>query len=230
MTTKRQIKSLVQPLLERNPDLVLVGHQTLWLRPVGSVGRLVLIDRTSDPDWCVVRWHLSEFFMPSTWSWEGLGRCSDRIWRSAGFAGGQGWFWSDPTMYADFVTRVEADAIATLRPLDTTRKCLNFARTRPATIGHLHPYWHLITAIALGELDAARAMWAKTDGYYRPDRILDEARRQPMYDRLCLIGEPLMADDRAGLAALLHRWEAENIVGSPLEPYWVAERFPLENG
>lgn len=73
-------------------------------------------------------------------------------------------------------------------------------------------------------------MWAKTDGYYRPDRILDEARRQPMYDRLCLIGEPLMADDRAGLAALLHRWEAENIVGSPLEPYWVAERFPLENG
>lgn len=86
-----------------------------------------------------------------------------------------------------------------------------------------------MTAIALGELDAARAIWAKTDGFYRPGRIMDEPYRQLEYDRLCEIDEPLMAGDRAGLAALLHRWEAENIVGSPLEPYWVAERFPLED-
>jgi len=133
-------------------------------------------------------------------------------------------------MAADFVTRVEADVIPLLRPLDTVRKRLDFVRTRPQFQGYLASTWHLIAAIAAGDLDAARAIWAKTDGWYRPGRIMDEPYHQLEYDRLCLIDEPLMADDRAGLAALLHRWEAENIVGSPLEPYWVAERFPLEDG
>lgn len=230
MTTKRQIKELVRPLLERNPDIVLVGHQTLFFRPVGSVGRLVLIDRTGNADCCSVNWFLSEFFMPSAYSWDRLGRCHDLICRSAGFEGGQGWYWSDPTIYTDIVTRVEADALATLRPLRTARECLEFARTRRATIGYLDTHWHLFAHIALGELDAARAMWAKSRGFYRPGRIMDEPFHQLEYDRLCLIDAPLMADDRAGLAALLHRWEAENIVGSPLEPYWVVERLPLEVG
>jgi len=133
-------------------------------------------------------------------------------------------------MQADFIARVEADALDRLRPLDTASKCLNFARARPETFIRLDSHWYLMTAIALGELDVARAIWAKTNGFYRPGRIMDEPFHQLEYDRLCLIGEPLMADDRAGLAALLHRWEAENIVGSPLEPHWVAERFPLEDG
>ncbi|MCJ2082868.1 hypothetical protein [Methylobacterium sp. J-090] len=228
MTTKQQIKDLVRPLLERNSDLTIIGRDTLWLRPVGSVGRLVLIDRTSRAECCRVSWYLSEFFMPSAYSWDRLGRCNDLISRSAGFEGGQGWYWSDPTIYTDIVTRVEADALATLRPLRTARACLEFARTRRATIGYLDAHWHLFAHIALGELDAARAMWAKSRGFYRPGRIMDEPIHQLEYDRFCLIDVPLMADDRAGLAVLLHRWEAENIVGSPLEPHWVKELLPLE--
>jgi hypothetical protein len=197
---------------------------------VGSVGRVILIDRTSDADQCVASWFMTEFFMPSVRRWETFGRCDDRIGRSAGFKGGWYWSWSDPTMRADFITRVEADALERLRPLNTVSKCLNFARTRPETFIRLDSHWYLFAAIALGELDAAREIWAKTEGYYRLGRVLDEPCDQLIYDRLCLIDEPLMADDRAGLAALLHRWEAEAIVGSPLEPHWVAERFPLEEG
>lgn len=230
MTTKQQIKELVQPLLERNADLVLVGHQRVWLRDVGSVGRMIRIDRTSRAHCCIVDWRIPMFFMPEAYSWECLGRCHDRLFRSESSGGGQGWYWSDPTMAADFVTRVEADVIPLLRPLDTVRKRLDFVRTRPQFQGYLHPDWHLIAAIAAGDLDAARTIWAKMGEFYRPGRIMDEPYRQLEYDRLCLIDEPLMADDREGLAALLHRWEAEAIVGSPLEPHWVAERFPLEDG
>lgn len=230
MTTKRQIKSLVQPLLERNPDLVLVGNQTLWFRPVGSVGRVIRIDRTSDADQCVADWFLTEFFMPGVRTWETYGRCGDRIGRSDGFKGGWYWSWSDPTMQADFITRVEADALDRLRPFDTVDKCLNFTRARPETFIRLDSHWYLFAHIALGELDAARAMWTKSREYYRPGRIMDEPFHQLEYDRLCLIDAPLMADDRAGLAALLHRWEAENIVGSPLEPHWVKKPLPLEVG
>jgi hypothetical protein len=230
MTTKRQIKDLVQPLLERNPDLVLVGRQRLWLREIGSVGRMILVDRTGNPDCCVVDWFMPMFFMPEVSSWENLGRCHDRLFRSKNSGGGQGWYWSDPTMPADFITRVEADVIALLRPLDTVRKRLAFTRTRPQFQVYLGSHWHLIATIVAGELDAARAMWAKSRAFYRPGRVMDEPHHQLEYDRLCLIDEPLMADDRAGLAALLHRWEAENIVGSPLEPYWIKETLPLEEG
>ncbi|WP_155912015.1 hypothetical protein [Methylobacterium sp. 77] len=173
-------------------------------------------------------WHLTEFFMPEALRWPFLGRCNDRIGRSKGFKGGWGWLWSDPTIYQDIVTRVEADALAMLRPLDSTRKCLEFARTRPETEGYLGPQWHLITAIALGELDEARTIWSKIGRSYRKGFDIEDPYLQPVYDRYCLIGEPLMADDRAGLAAILHRWEAEYLVGSPLEPYWAPSPFPLE--
>ncbi|WP_379040987.1 hypothetical protein [Methylobacterium marchantiae] len=224
----KQVKGLAQPLLERNPDLAAAGRNSFWILPIGPIGRLIHVDRTSNPAYCVAGWHLVESFRPEVDSWSSLGRCNQRIARSKGFEGGQGWFWSDPTIYDDFVTRIEADALAILRPLDTTRKCLEFARTRPATIGHLGPQWHLITCIVLGELDEAREIWAGIGRYYRKGTMTEDPSWQIMYDRYCLVGDPLMADDRAALAGLLHRWEAENIVGSPLEPYWRSELFPLE--
>lgn len=227
MTTARQIKELVRPLLEKHADLVLVDRNTLWVCPVGSVGRLILIDRTACSSRCVVRWHLTEFFAPETYSWTDLGRCNERIWRSQGFGGGQGWFWSDPTIYEDFITRVEADAISILQPLDTTRKCLEFARTYLPSVGFLGRDWHLIAAIALGELDEAREMWAGMGGYYRRGTPV-EWDHAPTFHRYRMLDKPLMADDRAALAAILKSWAAENVKGSPLEPYWEPGSLPIE--
>ncbi|CAA2140953.1 hypothetical protein [Methylobacterium bullatum] len=229
MTTIKKIKGLAKSLLDRNTDLVAAGRNSFWLLPVGPVGRLIHLDRTSNPAYCVAGWYLVEFFMPGVRSSSSLGRCSGRIARSEGFEGGQGWFWSDPTIYDDFVTRVEEDALAILRPLDTTRGCLDFARTRPATVGRLGLDWHLVSCIALGELDEARAIWSKMGKQYRKGAVMEDAHWQLINDRTCLIGEPLMANDRAALATLLHRWEAETIVGSPLEPFWRPSPFPLED-
>ncbi|WP_156467872.1 MULTISPECIES: hypothetical protein [unclassified Methylobacterium] len=228
MTTIKQIKGLANNLLDKNIDLVAAGRNSFWLLPIESIGRLIHLDRTSNPAYCVASWYLVEFFMPGVRSSSSLGRCSERIARSEGFEGGQGWFWSDPTIYDDFLTRVEADALAILRPLDTTRKCLDFARTRPATVGRLGLDWHLVACIALGELDEARTIWSKIGKQYRNGAVMEDAHWQLINDRTCLIGEPLMADDRDALATLLHRWEAETIVGSPLEPFWRPSLFPLE--
>lgn len=166
--------------------------------------------------------------MPEARRWSDLGRCSDRIARSKGFEGGHGWFWSDPTIYDDFATRVEEDALAILRPLDKTRKCLDFARPRPATVGRLGLDWHLVSCSALGELDEARTIWSKIGKHYRKWAVMEDAHWQPIIDRTCLIGEPLVADDRVALAALLHHWGAETLIGSPLEPFWRPSLFPLE--
>lgn len=227
MTTARQIRDLVHSLLERNTDVIHVGGNFLWLRPIGLVGRQILIDRTGRAICFAVRWHLTEFFMPNNSTWDSLGRCKERIARSEGFYGGTGWYWTDPTIKDDFITRVEADAIAVLRPLDTTRKCLEFARTHLPSDGYLGPKWHLIAAIALGELDRAREIWAEMGSYYRRG-IPSEWDHAPTFPRYRLLDEPLLADDRAALAAILNGWAAENIKGSPLEPYWEPTPLPLE--
>ena len=44
-----------------------------------------------------------------------------------------------------------------------------------------------------------------------------------------MLDEPLMADDRAALAAILKGWATENVKGSPLEPYWEPGLLPIED-
>ena len=44
------------------------------------------------------------------------------------------------------------------------------------------------------------------------------------------VAEPLVADDRATLAKILHAWEASNIRGTKVERYWEPTPFSLETG
>jgi hypothetical protein len=228
MTTVRQIKGLTAPLLARNPDLVDVGKNILWLTPIDHVGRLILIDRTSNPDSCVVSWHLVQFFIPETTSWFSLGRCGDRISRSRHFPGGSGWRWSDPTIYEDFIVRVEADILPLFRALDTTRKCIEFQRGDPQRSGFLNHFWHLGACLALGEIERAQAFMAPLRTFPVWKRVAESPAEQRVYDRLHALDQPLRSWDRAALCALLAQWEAENLVGSPLEPHWQRTAFPLE--
>lgn len=227
MTTKQQIKGLYAPLLQANPDLVPAGRNRVWLKPVGPVGRMILVDRISNPRVCVVSWHLVPFFMHETRSWQDLGRGGDRIQRSAHFPGGYGWFWSDPTIYEDFVHQVDAVALSAFRTLDTGRKCLEFARTHPDRKGFLNQDWHLAACIALDELERAQEIWAGMRPFYFSDHVPEHASLQRMRDRLRLLDQPLRAGNRDVLFAILRRWEAETIAGSPLEPYWSPGQYPL---
>ncbi|KQP03994.1 hypothetical protein [Methylobacterium sp. Leaf93] len=228
MTTARQIKGLSAPLLARNADLLDAGKNTLWLTPIDHVGRLILIDRTSDADSCAVSWHIVEFFTPETTSWFGLGRYGDRIGRSKHFPGGWGWRWSDPTIYEDFIERVETDILPLFRSLDTTRKCLEFKRGDPERSGYLNRYWHLGACVALGEIERARELLSRLKAHRIGGQPAESPAQQRMYERLRALDQPLSSGDRAALCTLLAQWEAENLVGSPLEPYWQRNAFPLE--
>jgi hypothetical protein len=227
MTTKQQIKGLFAPLLQANTDLVAAGRNRAWLKPVGPVGRLIFVDRISNPAVCVVSWYLVTFFMPDTQSWQDLGRCGDRIARSHRFPGGHGWLWSDPTIHEDFVHQVETVALSALRPLDTGRKCLEFARKHPDRKDFLDQDWHLAACIALDEIERAQEIWAEMRPFYFGDYVPENVFRQQMHNRLRLLDQPLREGNRDALFTILRRWEAETIVGSPLEPYWSPGQYPL---
>lgn len=228
MTTAQQIKGLSAPLLARNPDLVDAGRNTLWLTPVGHVGRIILIDRKSHPDCFNISWHVVEFFMPETTSWRSLGRCGDNIHRPNRPPGKRGWFWSDPTIYEDFIDRVEAEALPLLRSLDTTRKCLEFKRGDPQRSGYLDHHWRVGACIALGEIETAQELWSEMRRRYVDGEPSANPIEQLIYRRFRALDLPLRSGDRAALCDLLAQWEAENLVGSPVEPHWERSAFPLE--
>ena len=58
---------------------------------------------------------------------------------------------------------------------------------------------------------------------FRPDRARIRWRMQ-----LAAVAEPLMAGDRPALAKILHAWEAANVRGTEVDPYWEPTPFPLE--
>ena len=71
MTTAAQIRKMVRPLLERNSDLVLVGHW-IYVKPVEHFARAVLVGRTSSairfsPRWAVI--HLFEVRQSFSLNW-----------------------------------------------------------------------------------------------------------------------------------------------------------------
>lgn len=226
MTTAKQIKTLVAPLLERHPDLVLADFCTLRFQPTGHVAREILINRTSVPDLFKLHWFLSESFDPSDSRGMTYGRCSSGIHRSEPRV--RGWVWSDPTMAEDFVISCEREAIPVMRPLDTDRKRLEFARDRPESQPYYPPEWRLVNAIALGNLDDARAIWTGIEAYYAAGHVFADPFFQPRYDRIRRIGKPLMADDRRTLTDLLYTWETENAVGCKRAALRTPGAFPIE--
>jgi hypothetical protein len=79
----------------------------------------------------------------------------------------------------------------------------------------------------LGRFEAARAACRKL--------IAGEQGMAPhlMADRLRLLTElapPLFADDKPGVAAVLHRWEEHTIKACGLEKHWQKTPFPFEEG
>jgi hypothetical protein len=63
MTTVAQVKQVVQPLLQSNPDLALVGRMIV-VKPVHHLLRGVYLARSSDPDDFVPTERLAPCFNP----------------------------------------------------------------------------------------------------------------------------------------------------------------------
>ena len=96
------------------------------------------------------------------------------------------------------------------------------------TLGLLHSKQSkLFVALARGDLEAARSIceYMKTDRaqrYYLPDM-------RERYDRVTQELCPLVAaNDRPGLARLLHSYEVQSVKNLKVEKFWERTPFPIE--
>jgi hypothetical protein len=219
MTTVAQVKQVVQPLLQRNPDLVLVGRR-VFIKPVRHILRGVTLMRSIDPSLFIPAWAVVFLFEPRdgfSLNW------GERIYKVT-------WDVANPELPTKMREAIEEQALPLLRPIETIDDFVGFATEERFCLTYLDQYEHrkIFVDIARGDLDSARSIceYMATDHAkrkYLPLKMDEEYNR--ITKELC----PLIAkNDRAGLARLLHKYEEGSVRAMKLEKYWEPTPFPIE--
>lgn len=124
--------------------------------------------------------------------------------------------------------RIEAQALPHLRSLEGLEGWATYYRETFPIARTGYPEDRLILDIALGDLEAARALLDTLLPHFRENLQPDVPIYQHMRRLIMTVADLLIAGDRPALAKILHGWEAENIRGTRIEPYWEPTPFPLE--
>ena len=221
MTTIAQVRRALKPLLEQRADLALVGR-ILVIKPIRHILRGVYIDRRSDLNRfepLSVVLHLFEYrtWMPLMWP-QSLVRGHDTVWQ-----------WSDSQAVPALLEAIDQAAIPQLQQIDSIEQLIEtIDRNQFRHRLFESPPTELHFQIALGDLVAAERIcidhvskWTKSI-FGRDEDDWAKLRRLKQLCRLVAAG------DRAGLAALLHEWEAQTVRNLKIDHLWEPTPFPLE--
>lgn len=218
MTTAREVKKLVTPLLARNDDLVLIGRAIVF-RPVRHVMRGVYIDRTSSADLFYVALSIIVLFS---------GQDDFTMVRGGAIYPPQKGLWllSDPGVSETLCKQIEDVALPRLRNIGDD---FEYIRSRQSE----DPSWliragatYTLYRIAEGNLDAARDLIATSE--FAAHVWLPHLKRLGLDEKLLALGNKLSHEDRLTLAGLLHEWEAYSVEKLKLGKIWERTPFPLE--
>jgi hypothetical protein len=222
MTTAAEIKKLVKPLLARNADLALVKRFVV-VTPLRHVIRGVLMDGTSGKHGFLPRWLVDHFFEPRRryhLSWGECLRHSTKGWV---------WYTTEAGIEEELILSVEGQALPLLRALESLDDFVaTVAQTdRPHLLFEV-PVEKIVLDIARGDLATARGLSRDVIAKKSlDDPHLDDEDREHLrkVKVLCAL---LEKDDRAGMARMLHEWEAETVRLMKLDHLWEPSPFPLE--
>ena len=206
MTTIAQVKQLVRPLLQRNPDLALVKRWVV-VKPVHHILRGISIGRSLDPKSFVPTWAANFLFQPNARLHLFWGTHMNGIWDE-----------DVPELAEKLADAIEREALPTLRSIATIGDFVRFAHG--AWPEDHKPY----VDAALGDFDAAQSMcnfFATLNGHYG----IRQEECEHVVNELCPL---IAANDRPALARLLHKHEAESVKQLKLEKLWEPTLFPIE--
>jgi hypothetical protein len=229
MTTAAQVKKAVKPLLDRHPDLA-ISDRWIIVKPVRHIVRGLIIDRTRDrdvfnPRWCVMHLFDVRRTIFLNWGFEIYQPQKKGLW-----------LWSNSTSVPTLLGVIEEDVLPKLRAIQTISdlvarlpeiwRYIGDTRDPPLSFW---PDTKVIFDVALGDLDAARKPCADRIPNIDPETYFKgDEEDHATVRRLKELCARLAADDRNGLAALLHDWEATTVKNLKLEHLWEPTPFPLE--
>jgi hypothetical protein len=221
MTTAAKIKKLVQPFLQRNPNLNIVGR-FVFFKQVDHLLRGIYVDRCGNKNRFDPKWAVDYLFRPIKEYSLGLG---EDIYPEPE----DQWYINNPNIEEKFALRMEKIALPKLKTLETIEQ---FSNIKYHLCGQLMTLNKISSRkfyidLALGKYkDAEKALeifsmqsdyWFKD--FHSPehyDEVMNEVR--PM----------VQAQNKAGIASKLHEWEAYTVKQLKLEKYWQPTPFPIE--
>jgi hypothetical protein len=219
MTTVADAKRLTKLVRSRHPNLAWVGRR-LVQTPVHHILKSIYFEGSGIP-------HLYSFAWGIDFMFE---RCS-LIHFTCGFptAQGKSWLRGDPMLDERFAEAIETlalplfDRIRTIEDLSEGQECKRFfyIPVEKWDLGNVAIHaatGNFAKARALaGKLLAGDSEWLS---YQREKWNIER-----IVGRLCPL---IMADDRDGIARLLHETEALFVSGEKLERVWQPTPFPFE--
>jgi hypothetical protein len=224
MTTKRQIKTLLAPLLARHPDVAQVENSfglQFVLKPLGHINRGFMVWPTGDADRPHYHWYLGYTFSPENGPYGPF--VFDFYTREA-----ETMAWSHPRHREALIEALETDILPQLRSVDSIERILSFP---PANHfrwkGWLqHPKHLLRFRIALGQFDAAEAIVeAIRDGTADIHPGWSPAIQAELLGELWPLVE---TRNLIALAALLHDWERQFVELNGMRDIYEKMPFPFE--
>ncbi len=220
--TAPHVNRFVKPFLKNNPEFGQVNRR-LVLKPLHHILRCVSLGTSSSKDWLRPRWILIPLFEVT--EFVHLTFAADIYSSKPG-----NWYYSDETAPEHFVERVNEVALPILTKIQSIRDFYTFTTTveysNRGGLSH-RLLTRIIIEAAMGDFAAAditRDQLLDVPNRWTPRNVRNEEYERSV-EQLC----PLIdARDRAGIAALLHRWEAESVTRLKLEKYWEPSPFPVE--
>lgn len=220
MTTVAQVRRLVKPLLMSRQDLTLIGRMIV-VPPVRHVLRAVYIDRTGRAERFNPRWTVMHLFEGCQSPWFNLGgdiyKPRPTPWHDRYPTL---WWINDPETPELLADTIEAAVLPKLAPLHDLEAYYKHLISLKDHAYHLRPYQRVIVEAARGRLDELRGICRDDLSKWSDDSDLIRRPKQ--------ICARLAANDAAGIASLLHEWEATTVRNLKIEHLWEPTPFPLE--
>jgi hypothetical protein len=226
MTNARQVRQIFRTFSAVDPSLKEMRVRFLLKTPVCHFSCGVFIERCSDPDRFLPSLAVSALFYAALCGEIRIGNYSEPIFRPE-HSQAPCWLWSDPSSLGDAIDVIRDFALQRIDRLSTVEGYAdlliedNRFYKEPAED-------RMIVHIAHGDLEAARAIWHERQLWHAGKSFPPGTRADRWRLQLAAVEGPLMAGDRRALAKILHDWEAANVRGTELEPFWEPTPFPLE--
>ena len=228
MTTAAEIRKLVQPLLNRNPDLGLVGR-FIFYKQVGHFLRGIYIDRYSYKEAFRPFWTISFLVQPSPNNIYGYSLGQD-IYP----APQDHWYIQNPNINEKFADRIEEVALPILKAVkkiedysNITIKDIFPTITIEKNPVEKNPTRKIYLDLALGRFESAENIFEIFSKH--PDYWSKSFFKEGHFNELMEVIRPLVhAQNRPAIAAKLHEWEAYSVKQLKLEKYWQPSPFPIE--
>lgn len=219
MTTEKQIRSLLAPLVERHDDMRYVRRQA-FISPIGHIFKGLILDASQDKRKFYAMWFLIPLLKPATQgSLEYCGRF------------GHSWSIDEPGIDARLFANIEFEHLSDLRKVDlatllaTVKRKSTWIEDKSFFDSTNQAAW---VHAANGDFDDASAICQRCETAW--PRLKESPQRDTVEPILMRLWPPLKLGDKAAVAAVLHEVEREMVFRRRIEEYWEKTPFPALEG